>query len=342
MVQKMELFKPKLLEKGDTLGVFTPSTPGYAANSGLFENGIRNLEALGFRVKLGSVTASGNSQGYRSASPRDRANELMELIEDSSVHGVISTIGGNNSSSLIPYLDFQKIREAKKVFCGYSDVTSLHLAILKYSGLQTFYGPAVMCWFGEWPNGVEESTDWFLNAVMRERSIPRNVLQPNRWSDCKRRWDNEDWKNLPRMWNKNSGWKVLREGSASAEILAFNLNTLLTSAGTDYWPDLKNRILLIEQMNSSMAIEERLLMQLKFLGVFKNIKGLIVSKPEVFDSQNAPFEYEQLLCEIAGEDFSYPVVTHFDCGHTVPMLTIPQLAKVNLECKDGEATFRFE
>jgi muramoyltetrapeptide carboxypeptidase len=95
----------------------------------------------------------------------------MELIEDPAVDGLISTIGGMNSSSLIPYLDFDKIRKSRKIICGFSDVTSLHLAILKFSGLRTIYGPSVMCWFGDWPSGVMESQEWFLDATMRHIQI---------------------------------------------------------------------------------------------------------------------------------------------------------------------------
>ena len=147
------MIKPRRLAPGDTIGVFTPSSPSYISNEELFSQGLLNLKRLGFKVKLGDVTARRGSEGYRSASPEERARELMELIADHQVHAVMSTIGGNNSSSLIGYLDFDLIREKRKLMCGYSDVTSLHLAIQKFSGLSTVYGPAVMCWFGDWPDG---------------------------------------------------------------------------------------------------------------------------------------------------------------------------------------------
>ena len=90
----------------------------------------------------------------------------MELIKDDDVSALISCIGGKNSSSLIPYLDFDCIREKQKIICGYNDVTSLHLAILKYSRLRTLYGPALMTWFGEHPNGIKESVESFLKNTM--------------------------------------------------------------------------------------------------------------------------------------------------------------------------------
>lgn len=78
-----------------------------------------------------------------------------------------------------------------------------------------------------------------------------------------------------------------------------------------------------------MGRTERGLRQLSYLGVFDEIKGLIIGKPEFFNGDDAPFSYEDLFMEIIGPR-SYPIVSRFDCGHTLPMLTIPQHASVKL------------
>ncbi|MGE3610377.1 MAG: LD-carboxypeptidase [Bacteriovoracaceae bacterium] len=337
----MEILKPHALKPNSTFGIFTPSSPAYTSNQGLFDNGINNLKKLGFGVKLGRLSQNLSSQGYRSGTPKERAIEFMELIEDPSIDGLISTIGGMNSSSLIPYLDFDKIRKSRKVICGFSDVTSLHMAILKYSGLRTIYGPSVMCWFGDWPNGIQESQAWFLEATMKHKSGSRPVITPVRWSNHKRRWDNGEWKTIPREWKPNEGWRILNQGSVEAPILALNLNTLSSAGGTPYWPDFKGKILLLEDMEAPLARTERALNQLKFNGVFDEIKGLIIGKPEFYDQQGAPFGYDDLFQEIIGPR-SYPIISNFDCCHCVPMISIPQLAPVKLVAKEGGAvSFEF-
>jgi muramoyltetrapeptide carboxypeptidase LdcA involved in peptidoglycan recycling len=159
-------------------------------------------------------------------------------ILDPEVRCLIATIGGSNSSSLIPYLDFQAIKETRKVICGYSDITSLHGSIMAYSGLRTFYGPAVMCWHGEWPDGDAQSVQWFLDAVMQNAPQERVLTAPSHWSEHRRRWDNGGWKNISREWKANPGWTVQNPGTVEAPLVAFNLNTLLTAAGTSYWPEL--------------------------------------------------------------------------------------------------------
>lgn len=337
---KQTLLSPKQLKIGDTIGVFTPSVPAYKLNPELFENGLRTLERLGFKIKLGSLTQRRAAEGYRSGTGQERAKEFMDLINDPGVDALISTIGGYNSNSMIPFLDFSAIRDSRKPICGYSDVTSLHLAIMKFSGLRTYYGPAVMCWFGDWPTGIEESSKWFLDALMNHSAGSREILPPKRWSNHKRDWTNGDWKNIPREWLENSGWRVLQEGVIEAPIIAANLNTLTSAAGTKYWPDLKGKVLLIEEMEASMMEEERILRHLSLIGVFDEIAGLIISKPEFHDADGVDFTYDDLIKDIVGKR-SYPIISNFDCGHTVPMITIPQGIRIHLKAEGNVVEFKF-
>lgn len=337
----MKILKPRALKPGSTLGIFTPSSPAYAANEGLFLNGIKSLENLGFKVKQGTLTAQRRAQGYRSSTPEERAKEFMDLITDPRVDGLISTIGGMNSSSMIPFLDFERIRAERKVICGFSDVTSLHMAILKFSGLRTVYGPSVMCWFGEWPDGIPESSEWFLEAISKHIEGTREIHAPSRWSNHRRRWDNGDWKNVPRQWEKNEGWTVLSPGTAEAPILALNLNTLLSAAGTRYWPEFKDKILLVEDMDAPLSRTERSLRQLSMIGVFDEIAGLIVGKPENFNAEGASFSYDDLIQEVVGKR-PYPIISQFDCSHCVPMISVPQLTPVRLSAaNDLKVSFTF-
>ena len=110
----MEILKPKALKPGDTIGIFTPSSPAYVHNEEMFKLGIENIKAQGFRVKLGELTKMRSHQGYRSGSGVERAREFMNLIKDDQVDALIATIGGMNSNSMIPYLDYELIREKKE------------------------------------------------------------------------------------------------------------------------------------------------------------------------------------------------------------------------------------
>ncbi len=333
----LPLVRPPALLPGDTVGVFAPSSPTHVQMRDKYEHGLDVLRRLGYRVKEGPLTASRTAQGYRSGTPQARAAELMELWLDPSVRAVISTIGGSNSASLIPYLDFSAMRATPKVLCGYSDVTSLHLAFLARAGVSTFYGPAVLPSFAEWPDMLPETRDSFLAAVSRVEGAPRMLEPPRRWSNHARSWAGAEgpWKTEPRHFEENAGWRCLRAGEVRAPVLVANLNTLCSNAGTDVFPALDGWILVVEEMDAPMSRVERNLRQLERIGVFDRVAGLVMGKPEFFRDEGAPFSMDELLLEIVG-DREMPIVSGFDCGHTHPMLTIAQGAELSLVARPGD------
>jgi muramoyltetrapeptide carboxypeptidase LdcA involved in peptidoglycan recycling len=329
---KPYLLKPLALRTGDAIGVFTPSAPAHLKLREKYLHGLRQLEALGFRTIEGPLTAKQVHEGYRSGTPQERAAEFMALIDNPEVRCLIATIGGYNSSSLVPYLDFERIREARKIICGYSDVTALHLAINELAGLSTFYGPAVVPSFGEWPDVLSETAESFLDAACRHRSGRRLLIPPRRWSSHFRDAATDAWKTETRRFETNLGWKTLNTGVGAGPLRVANLNTMMAVAGTPLFPELEGTILAIEEMNAPLSFEERSLRQLDLMGVFDRIAGLLIGKPEVLDLQGAPFGYDDLVLEVVGPR-QYPIVSGFDCSHTHPMLTLAEGVSTTLSAR---------
>jgi muramoyltetrapeptide carboxypeptidase len=317
------------------MGVFTPSWPAHLLFPEKYQYGLAALRRLGFHVVEGETTRAGISQGYRTASPRDRADEFMQLVRDPRIRALIATMGGLNSSSLIPYLDFDEIRAYPKVICGYSDITALHLAILEFSGVRTFYGPAVVNSFGEWPDVLEETRTSFLEAVSEPQTVPRALEPPKRWSNDFRDALTDAWRTQERQYQPNPGWRASRRGTASGQTIVANLETLLTAAGTPYFPDLSGKILIVEDWNGSLGFAERAFRQLERIGTFDVIAGLVVGKSERADQNGAPFTLEELVLEIVSSQRGFPIITNFDCGHTHPMLTIAEMTRVTLIAEEG-------
>lgn len=115
------------LKKGDSIGIFSPSTPITAYTPKRFERGVKYLEDKGFKIIKGSLT--GKSDFYRSGSIKERSKELNELIRNPEVQCIMSTIGGMNSNSLLPYIDYDAFKKNPKPIIGYSDVTAILLGI---------------------------------------------------------------------------------------------------------------------------------------------------------------------------------------------------------------------
>lgn len=107
-----EIVWPEKLQKGDLIGIFTPSWPAHIILRDKYLHALQELKKAGFEYVEGNLTASLASEGYRTASSQERADEFMELIRNPQVKCLMATIGGYNSSSLIPFLDYDEIRKA--------------------------------------------------------------------------------------------------------------------------------------------------------------------------------------------------------------------------------------
>lgn len=323
--KKEQLLKPPALRPGDCIGICSPSLPGHIFLKSKFDKGIAFLLSQGFRVKIGELTKSAVSQGYRTGTAIQRADEFNQLYQSEDVSAILFTIGGSNSSSLLPYLDYEYISAHPKIISGFSDVTSIHAALNKNCKLVTFYGPALIPSLGTHPKPDRFTWECFLqqtgyHGTFRKYVFPCPPKYTNQFIDAR----NANWTKIKRSFKKNKGWQALRKGTARGPLFSYNLNTLVSLAGTPYFPDLRNAILCLEQMNTSMAQEERQYTQLRLMGVLNEISGLIISKPEHFDDTNSTISFPELLLEILPSRTRYPVAYNFDCGHTHPMLTIPQ------------------
>jgi muramoyltetrapeptide carboxypeptidase LdcA involved in peptidoglycan recycling len=111
---------------------------------------------LGFDPVL-MPNSGGGADGARdwvSGTAVERLADLHGAFADPSIEAVLSVIGGAHSAEMLPGLNVDLVRSNPKVFCGYSDTTSLLHAIHVKTGLVTFYGPVLIPEFGE-PEGPD-------------------------------------------------------------------------------------------------------------------------------------------------------------------------------------------
>lgn len=150
---------PKPLKYGDTIGIYSPSSPVTYTSPKRFERAKSYLLQKGFHILEGSLT--GRYDYYRSGSIQERAKELNALIRNPNVSCIMSTIGGMNSNSLLPYIDYDAFQNNPKIMIGYSDATALLLGIYAKTGIPTFYGPALVPSFGEFEPFVDDTYKYF-------------------------------------------------------------------------------------------------------------------------------------------------------------------------------------
>jgi muramoyltetrapeptide carboxypeptidase LdcA involved in peptidoglycan recycling len=288
---------------------------------------------MGYEVVEGSCSTK--QQSYRSSSIRKRAEEINEFIHNNDIKAIISTIGGTNFNSLLPYIDYEYLREHPKIIMGYSDVTALLLGIYAKTGIVTFYGPAVVPSFGEYPKMLPKGREYFDDVLTLQKQAPYTLDVPAEWTDERIDWNHQT---RGKKMRENEGWNCLREGKATGKLIGGNLNTMSGLLASEYFPDITGSILFIEDSYKDMALEERLFSMLKVSGVFDKISGLIVGKHEQFDDLQAPFTLDELLVEVIG-DRNIPILTNVDIGHTFPSHVFPIGINVELNALERKITF---
>ncbi len=318
------ILAPKL-KFGDTIAVFSPSAPATATARRRFQRAKEFLRSKGFHVQEGILT--GKQDAYRSGSIADRAEELNRLIRDPEVDCIMSSIGGMNSNSLLPYIDFESLKANPKIIIGYSDVTALLLGIFARTDLVTFYGPAMVASLGEFPPLVDQTWSYFENLVTGKAAFPLVLPTPEVWTD-----EFIDWETQTRAKKTFPNQLItIREGVAEGQLIGGNLNTMRGIWGSPFMPEIQpGDIFLIEDSLLDAAAVERSFALLKISAVFDRIGGLIIGKHELFQDQGSGRKPYEILQEVMGR-VDFPVLAEFDCCHTHPMLTMPIGCRVRLD-----------
>ena len=305
------------LKKGDSIGIFSPSAPITAHTPIRFKRAVDYLENKGFKIIEGNLTKK--SDFYRSGSIQARAEELNNLIRNPSVKCIMSTIGGMNSNSLLPYIDYEYFKSNPKPIIGYSDVTAILLAIYAKTNISTFYGPALVASFGELNPFVDLTYKYFEDILVNDIIFPHEIKNPPFWTDEYIDWEIQDRSKstIP------NDLITVYDGVVKGRLIGGNLNTMTGIWNTEYMPKIKEGdILFLEDSLKNCADIERSFALLKISGVFEKISGIILGKHELFNDCGSDRKPYEILVEVLA-DTKIPFLANFDCCHTHPMLTLP-------------------
>lgn len=320
------------LKVGDTIGIFSPSSPITYYCPKRFERAKKYLQDKGFKILEGSLT--GKHDFYRSGSIKERAEELNELIRNPEVKCIMSTIGGMNSNSILPYIDYESFKRNPKIIIGYSDVTAILLAIYAQTGISTYYGPALVASFGELPPFVDLTFDYFKDITIECTIIPYIFKAPTFGTD-----EYIDWETQDRSKEKRKNQLItVYDGIVKGRVIGGNLDTLQGIWGSKYMPEIKGGdILFIEDALKDAATIERSFSLLNVNGVFDRISGIILGKHQVFDDSGTGRKPYEILLEVLG-DRKLPFLADFDCCHTHPMMTLPIGCEIELDATKKKVT----
>ena len=314
----------KKLHSGDEIRVIAPSCSASTMDTQTKKHAEKNARAMGLVVTYGAHAFERDI--LDASSIKSRVADIHAAFKDKNVKGIACVRGGFNANTLLPYLDWELIRKNPKPIWGFSDITVLANAIYAKTGLVTYIGPNFSSFGTKDIKGISLYTLVYWSKCLME-DAPYEIF-PGTYSNER--------KSAPK---RNPGFEVIREGVAEGEIIGGHLSTTNLLQGTEYMPNIKNKILFIEEDDFGgdlMPLEfERNLESLLQLPEAETIRGIVIGR---FQSR-AKMTSQKLHHIFASKKLSkhIPIITNADFGHTYPKFTFPVGGTVRIEAKGKKA-----
>jgi muramoyltetrapeptide carboxypeptidase len=305
---------PSKLKQGSRVRVVAParSIKLPFITSEIVEQAEKRLRSIGLDPSFGKHVNEINF--LDSSSISSRVEDLHDAFSNPDVAMIQTVIGGYNSRELLPFLDYELIRNNPKILVGYSDITALANAIYAKTGLVTYSGPHFFS-FGE-KQGFDHTLEYFKKCVFESNQF--DVLPSEKWSDD--RWGaSQDQRNF----SKNEGYAVVNKGEAKGRIIGGNLVTLTGINGSLYFPYLETGTVLFLEEDHSQNLHtfNANLDSLMLRPDFDNVVGMVFGRFESGSGITVQKLMEVLRYHDELDDI--PIICGADFGHTTPLITFP-------------------
>lgn len=276
------------------------------------------FKELGYKLTLGKYIYD-KSKYYDCAEVFKRVEDLMDAFKDIDVNIIICADGGYNVNQILPYLDYEIIKNNPKIIIGYSDITALLNAIYAKTNMITYLGPMI--------TSFSSNDKYTLNYFEKILNYNSFTIKSSKYI-C-----NSEGNIL----YKNDGMKIINKGYAEGLIVGGNLCTFNLLQGTSYIPNLKNAILFIEDdaddFKNDVFFKEFDRNLESLLQNDINIKGLVIGRFE--ECANMSFDKLKMCLKNKEKLKDIPIVCGVDFGHTYPNLTLPIGGYVKINIRDN-------
>ncbi|NMH28285.1 S66 peptidase family protein [Flavobacterium silvaticum] len=290
---------PPYLKPGDTVGIVTTARKIDIAG---IQAGIDLLKSWGLTVVVGKTI--GKDENQLAGPDWFRATDLQQMLDDPKIKLIWSAKGGYGTVRIIDRIDWTKFKKHPKWIAGFSDCTVLHSHI-QTLGFQTIHSFMAL----SAKSASAEAIQSFRTALfggIRDYTIAPNSLN--------------------------------RTGFAEGIITGGNLSVLYSLMGSASEIDTKGKILFIEDLDEYLYHIDRMMMNLKRNGYFKNIKGLIVGGMTSMNDNDIPWGHtaEEIIKDIV-KDYDFPVIFNFPAGHIKDNRTLVLGEMIRMEAENEKA-----
>ncbi len=286
------LLRPPAIVKGDSIGIVSPS---YAPKHAWLQRGISALERAGFNVLLDPNIEK--SPRFKRVEDKRRAEQLMAMWLNPQVKAIIASTGGYGAVRLLPHLDPAVFRNNPKSFVGYSDITALHLWLMRLANLRSFHGPTV-------DDLIPSMRDPTMVSLLAALTTPCPTQKIGRELS-----------------------RGVVPGRATGRLVGGNLSLVQQTIGTSYQVEIDHAILFIEETRDPMSVVDERLVHMRAAGLLERVSGIVFGQLSLDRSEED--EFEDFLLDLIS-DLHVPVLMDFPAGHENPNLTLPIGTEVEL------------
>lgn len=284
------IIKPPRLRKGDGIGIIAPAGP---VTSTELRGGIDLLESLGYKLVFSSHLYHRND--YLAGSDDARLEDLHSMFDNGNIKAIFCARGGYGALRLLEMINFDLIRNNPKIIMGYSDITTLLLAIYQRTGLVTFHGPVVK----ELSRNQNQNLEPAIRLISSDRLLRVNL----------------------------TGGTALRPGKAAGTLLGGNLSLICHLIGTPFMPSSRRSLLFIEERGEPLYRIDRMLTHLRLSGLLEGLSGLIAGR---FEGCGEISHINQLLVNTVS-DLGIPVIGGLPVGHGLENIALPLGVQAELD-----------
>ncbi len=268
------------MKKGDKVAIVCCSNgqkPAYKEKLNILQ---RTLEEIGLYPVFSDCIYEKGS--VFSGSAKERADSLMHFYEDEEIKAIFDISGGDIANEVLPFLDYNVIAKSEKMFWGYSDLTTIINAIYTKTGKKSVLYQVRNLIYDD----ADKQIANFTNTVMNQTA---DLFQFD--------------------------YDLVQKEEMHGIVVGGNIRCLLKLAGTEYWPDMNGKILLLEARSGMVPQMVTYLNQLKQMRVFDKVAGILLGTFTEMEEKGCLPDIIDLVKRYAGTDI--PIAKTAEIGHGI-------------------------
>jgi muramoyltetrapeptide carboxypeptidase len=305
------LLRPKALRPGDTVAIAALSGPLEEEEVPLLDRAIPAIEALGFHARLAPLVDRNRRHWWMAARPEEMAAEFNELLRDPEVRAIFALTGGRATLAYVDLIDFEAVRADPKPLLGFSDISTLDLAVHGQTGLVTIHSELATWGFGTWEELPEAQRQPLVDAYRRilTSDAPLGALPAA------------------------GEWETWRPGRAEGPLIGGLLNRILKIQATPFAVPLERfdgAIFFWEEVRAPTPTIWYDLHALRLAGILDRIAGMVVGTPTDMEIADGPDTLHEIVLDVLG-DRDIPVLGNVDIGHSAANIPLPLGVRTELD-----------